>query len=152
MNLIKKIEELINEHGSSAILKERIAAIKEDVVRLEKENSNLKKDVEQLETERNELRKKKELYQEELLECRQFENKMEKCNLHEFPTKAIAYLVEQNDDTGEPRHYLCTTCVNNKKQTILQPEGRFLYCSVCDLSITTQYDTSLDDGAVNLTY
>jgi hypothetical protein len=42
MNLFDAIEKLITEHGSAAILRERIAQAKEQQAALEKENASLK--------------------------------------------------------------------------------------------------------------
>jgi hypothetical protein len=50
MGLLDGLEKLITEHGSAAILRERIAAFRDDIARLEQRNA-------QLETENGELRK-----------------------------------------------------------------------------------------------
>lgn len=42
MGLLNNIEKLINEHGSSAILREHLSLFKSQVIALEKENASLK--------------------------------------------------------------------------------------------------------------
>lgn len=46
--MLNLFEKLINEHGSSTILKERITAIKEEYTRLEGENNSLQVEVNSL--------------------------------------------------------------------------------------------------------
>lgn len=46
--MLNLFEKLINEHGSSTILKERITAIKEEYTRLESERDSLKTEVNSL--------------------------------------------------------------------------------------------------------
>lgn len=43
MNLIKELQKLINEHGCSSILRERLLLFKDQIADLEKERSDLKK-------------------------------------------------------------------------------------------------------------
>ena len=74
----------------------------------------------------------------QLREIKNWESKIERYELHEFATGMFAYALKQDSDSREPHHYLCAKCVNERKPTILQPNGRFLYCPVCDKSIDMQ--------------
>jgi len=58
--LFNGIEKLITEHGSAAILKERIAQLREHVENLQKENDRLQDENRQLENENEDLRQQLE--------------------------------------------------------------------------------------------
>lgn len=60
MNLFKLIEKAINEHGSSAILKERLELIKDYLSKAEDEKADLQERVTVLENENRELRERLE--------------------------------------------------------------------------------------------
>jgi hypothetical protein len=77
--------------------------------------------------------------EEKLREIENWESQIKRYELYEFPfTKALAYALQQDMANDEPIHYLCTTCVNKRQKTILQPKGRLLYCPICDKAIETQ--------------
>ena len=69
--LITEIEKLINEHGSSTILKEhneffksKLTALKDEFSNLEKENTNLKKQIANLEQQLASYLQSEEFYEE----------------------------------------------------------------------------------------
>ena len=55
MGILDNIQTLINEHGSSTILRERLSLLKDQIVILEKENTDLKNALSdiQIEIDRN---------------------------------------------------------------------------------------------------
>lgn len=59
MGLSALFEKLINEHGSSTILKERIAAFKDQLIDLENENESLESENAVLKSQINDLQKQK---------------------------------------------------------------------------------------------
>jgi hypothetical protein len=71
----------------------------------------------------------------QLREIENWEGKIERYELHQFPTGTFAYSLKGDSESGEPHHYLCATCVNEKKPTILQPHGTYVSCPVCDKHI-----------------
>lgn len=71
-------------------------------------------------------------------EFESWENHMQKYALLEFTTKALAYALKPGMENGEPMHYLCTACVDKRQRSTLQPNGRYLVCPACKLTITTQ--------------
>ena len=73
-----------------------------------------------------------------LREVEDWEGQMRRYSLHEFPTKALAYALKSGMEEGQPVHYLCTACVDKKKKTTLQPNGRLLHCPECKTNIATQ--------------
>ena len=75
---------------------------------------------------------------DKLREVENWEGLMKRYKLHEFPTKALAYALQQGMEPCEPLHYLCTSCVDKKQKSTLQPNGRFLKCPNCKTDITTQ--------------
>ncbi len=67
--------------------------------------------------------------------------------------QGFVYAVKKFVEIPEPAHYICTTCCENGKKSILQPQdipaapsedGRHvnLVCHVCDLVIKTAYEDS----------
>jgi cell division protein FtsB len=56
MGLLAALEKLITEHGSAAILRERLDAFRDDVQRLEQRNTQLEAENAKLETEKKDLR------------------------------------------------------------------------------------------------
>lgn len=75
----------------------------------------------------------------QLRQIENWESQIKRYKLHEFPeTKALTYKLQEGMDGNEPVHYLCTTCVSKREKTILQPNGRLLYCPVCKIKIYTQ--------------
>jgi len=60
-----------------------------------------------------------------------------KCyKLHEFPSGALAYVLQAEMAQDQPMHYLCAACVDKKQKTTLQPNERYLYCPSCKTSIS----------------
>ncbi len=70
INPLSLIEKLINEHGSSNILKERLLLLKEELAKIEKERTQLTEKCSALEKENSELRKQlnKKLVSDEFTE------------------------------------------------------------------------------------
>jgi hypothetical protein len=75
---------------------------------------------------------------EKLRVVEDWEEQMQRYRLQSFPTGALAYSLKLGMEQGQPMHYLCTSCVDQKKRTTLQPKERSLYCSVCNKSILIQ--------------
>lgn len=73
-----------------------------------------------------------------LAEVEDWEAQMKRYYLFEFPTKALAYVLKPEMQSGEPMHYICTACADKKQKSTLQPHGRFLRCTVCKTDIATQ--------------
>ena len=72
MGLLADIQELINEHGSSSILRERLSLIKDQLALLQEENADLIKKVSSLQKEKQLLQDEvKELTRDQqFIECR----------------------------------------------------------------------------------
>ena len=68
---------------------------------------------------------------EKLKAVENWESQMNGYRLYAFQTGALAYALQPSMEQGEPLHYLCTTCVSQRQQTILQPKNNLLYCPVC---------------------
>ena len=79
--------------------------------------------------------------EKQIAEVENWVRQMERYVLFEFPTRALTYAVKPGMEQGEPLHYLCTTCVNKRQKTILQPHGRYLLCQVCKNNIDMQSPT-----------
>ena len=75
---------------------------------------------------------------EKLRQVEDWESQIHRYSLQMFPTGALAYGLKPDISNGQPAHYICTTCVDQKKKTTLQPKGRSLYCPICNKSISIQ--------------
>ncbi len=73
-----------------------------------------------------------------LREVEDWESQMKRYKLHAFATGTLAYALRSRKENGEPMHYLCTTCVDKKKKTTLQPKSSVLYCPECKINIITE--------------
>ena len=76
---------------------------------------------------------------EKLREIENWEGQIQRYALTPFPTGALAYALKQGMENGEPMHYLCTACVDKKKKTTLQPNGRLLHCPECKTNISMRH-------------
>ena len=89
--------------------------------------------------------------EDKLRQLDDFEAQIQRYKLHEFAeTKALVYALQPGHENGEPLHYLCATCLGNRKKTILQPDGHLLRCHVCDISLaarTPQYVNPMVGGS-----
>jgi len=66
----------------------------------------------------------------ELREIKHIEADLQRYQLTGFPFGGYAYSIKPGMDNGEPHHYLCATCMNQRKKSILQPSGQgFLRCA-----------------------
>jgi DNA-binding protein H-NS len=76
--------------------------------------------------------------EKQIAEFENWETQMQRYELFEFPTKSLAYALKAGMEQGQPMHYLCTSCVDKKQKSTLQPHGRYLRCPVCKIDISTQ--------------
>ena len=74
----------------------------------------------------------------QIADVENWETEMQRYSLFQFPTGALAYAVNPGMEQGQPTHYLCTSCVDKRQKTILQPHRRYLKCQVCKTDIETQ--------------
>lgn len=74
----------------------------------------------------------------QLAEIADWKSQVQRYALFQFPTGALTYALKPGMENGEPMHHICTACVDKKKKTTLQPQGRFLHCPECKTIIATQ--------------
>lgn len=84
----------------------------------------------QLQAHVNELEKK-------LAEVEDWKKIIDRYQLHEFPTGALAFALKKDRAEGEPLHYICANCADRHHISRLQPDpGRNrLTCHPCNHSI-----------------
>ena len=72
-----------------------------------------------------------------IAESEDWKRKVDRYELKNFPTGALAYALKGAVQAGETAHYLCAACMDKRAISILQPVGRsyFLYCHGCKLRI-----------------
>lgn len=76
--------------------------------------------------------------EKQVAEVEDWRNQMSRYSLFQFPTGALAYALKTGLEDGQPMHYLCTSCVDKKQISTLQPHGRLLLCTVCKIDIAMQ--------------
>ncbi len=76
--------------------------------------------------------------EKQLAEVKGWEAQIQRYALFELPIKALAYALKPGMEQGEPLHYLCTSCVDKKQKSVLQPRGRMLECIICSTRIEMQ--------------
>ena len=77
--------------------------------------------------------------EKQIAEVENWEGQMQRYALFAFPTGTLAYAIKPGMEQDEPLHYLCTSCVNKKQKSILQPHGRLLRCPICKTEIETKH-------------
>jgi hypothetical protein len=75
--------------------------------------------------------------EKQIAEIEDWKSQMQRYALFQFPTGALAHALKPGLENGEPVHYLCTSCVDKKQKSTLQPHGRYLRCTVCKIDIAT---------------
>ena len=75
----------------------------------------------------------------QIAEVENWEGQMQRYALFAFPTGALAHAIKPGMEQGEPLHYLCTSCVDKKQKSTLQPHGRLLRCPICKTDIETKH-------------
>ncbi|MCI5211205.1 MAG: hypothetical protein D3910_21025 [Candidatus Electrothrix sp. ATG2] len=124
MGLSALFKDLINEHGSTPILKERVAAFKDKVDDLETENSSLKEKISILEDEIQDLKSEKLRIEKEKSICQaNLDNLYEKPQL-DFNTKTGTWV-----DSEKQVHY-CPSC---KSKNIIVPMQEFEHGWKCNV-------------------
>ncbi len=64
----------------------------------------------------------------QLRDSEDWQKEMQRYELVEFPTKALALKLKEGMANGEPMHHLCKACADKKQKTTLQPFGQRLIC------------------------
>jgi hypothetical protein len=85
--------------------------------------------------------------EKQVSEVEDWRDHMSRYSLFQFPTGALAHALKAGLDGGQPMHYLCTSCVDKKQISTLQPHGRLLRCTVCKTDIATQSAPPLNLGS-----
>ena len=79
----------------------------------------------------------------ELREIKQIEADLQRYQLTRFAFGGYACSIKPGMENREPSHYLCATCMNQRKKSILQPTGEaFLRCGVCHEEIQISHTSS----------
>ena len=64
----------------------------------------------------------------QLRDVEDWQKEIQRYQLVEFSTKALAYRLKSDMANGEPVHYLCKACADKKQKTTLQPLDGELRC------------------------
>ncbi len=78
----------------------------------------------------------------QLRELENWKSESQRYQLTRFAFGSYAYSLKPGMENTEPPHYLCATCMNQRKKSILQPSSEaFLRCSLCHDKIQTSHLT-----------
>jgi hypothetical protein len=70
--------------------------------------------------------------EDELRELKNLKSEAQRYQLTKFAFGGYAYSIKPGMENAEPTHYLCATCMNQGKKSVLQPSDEaFLRCSLC---------------------
>lgn len=76
------------------------------------------------------------------------ETEKDRYELKKVATGAFAYVLKESMANGQPPHWICTQCYQNRKKSFLQiattaPERKVFYkCSVCSSTILLPWSVS----------
>jgi hypothetical protein len=84
--------------------------------------------------------------EKQVAEVEDWRDQMSRYSLFEFPTGALAHVLKPGLTDGQPTHYLCTSCVDKKQISTLQPHGRLLRCTACKTDIAAKSAPPLNRG------
>jgi hypothetical protein len=87
----------------------------------------------------------------QLRELENWESESQRYRLTKLAFGGYAFCLKPGMENAEPPHYLCATCMNQRKKSILQPHDEsFLRCSLCHeqvqvgdpppISVVTRFD------------
>ena len=85
--------------------------------------------------------------EQEIARLRAWDGEKERYELKDVYLGATTYALKPTDGSGEPPHWLCTTCYHDRKKSILQPDptgqrDRTWRCPVCKSSISINFNIS----------
>lgn len=70
--------------------------------------------------------------QDELRQAQALKSDLDRYELWETPTGAVVHRLKEAMNNGEPLHYLCPNCVQEKRKSILQGHASYRTCPNCD--------------------
>lgn len=82
--------------------------------------------------------------QDELAVARDFQSDLGRYDLWETPAGAIVYRLREAEANNQPLHYLCPSCIENKRKSILQGHAEWRECSTCK----AEYRFAPSDGVI----
>ena len=133
MALLDKFEKLINEHGSSTILRERIVLANDKFALLESENAALKEKCSVLESENTVLKTESQTLK---LNCQQAEQKIRQLekNIIEIHNKTLNFDEKTGTWIDQNKLHYCPKCKSSEILSPLKTEKYGWYCDVCEKS------------------
>lgn len=66
------------------------------------------------------LAKEKELLEAEVLKLKDMKAELSRYELKQLPPGTLVYALKETDQRGEPSHYICPTCYQRGKKSLLQ--------------------------------
>lgn len=133
VNSVKVLGELLKAAKSLANYNELVAAVSDVNGKLMEATGvalTSQEKQSQLQARVNELEKKLE-------EVEDWNKRIGRYQLHEFPTGALAFALKPEMAESEPQHYICANCADRRHISRLQPTSNRtnLICHPCNLSI-----------------
>lgn len=126
---VNKVKSLFksSEAGANADVKLALSELTEQVANAQMTNADLKFQIAAL--------------QEELAKAQSFKSDLDRYELWETPTGSIVYRLRQTAEHVGPLHFLCPTCVESKRKSILQGHAGYRECPSCQAGFRFQEDS-----------
>ena len=68
------------------------------------------------------------------------QQKFARYRLHQFPEGASAFVLRDEYQAEEPKHYICSVCLESEQKVILQPRAMGLSCPKCNAFVFASSD------------
>jgi hypothetical protein len=129
---ITALKSEVDRNQAVSKILEVLIAVQTDALSMQEKQSSLTSRITELESQ--------------LQQLKNWESELQRYQLKRFAFGGYAYSLKLGMENGEPHHYLCAPCINQRKKSILQPSADvFLRCSLCHEEIKIANPSSGND-------
>ena len=119
---ITALKTEVDRNQAVAKVLEVLIAVQTDALSMQEKQSSLTSRITELESQ--------------LQQIKNWESELQRYQLTRFAFGGYAYSLKPGMERGEPPHYLCASCMNRGKKSILQPDTEaFFRCGICQEEI-----------------
>jgi hypothetical protein len=115
---ITALKSEVDRNQAVSKILEVLIAVQKDALSMQEKQSSLTSRITELESQ--------------LQQLKNWESELQRYQLTRFAFGGYAYSLKPGMENAEPPHYLCASCMNQRKKSILQPDtDAFLRCGIC---------------------
>jgi hypothetical protein len=130
---ITALKSEVDRNQAVSKILEVLIAVQTDALSMQGKQSSLTSRITELENQLEQLKN--------------WESELQRYQLKHFAFGGYAYSLKPGMENAEPPHYLCASCMNQRKKSILQPSSEaFLRCSLCPEEIQISHISPGDAG------